>query len=84
VAAIDRELALFAPALAAKPQILVLTKKDVLQDPAVLTRAKAAARRLARPLVAISAVTGDGLDELLRAADAEVRRLDVRDPGVRA
>ena len=74
--AIDRELALYSETLAAKPQILVLTKKDAVQDDAVVATAKAEALRLKRPLHVVSAVTGEGLPGLLRAAAAAVAGLD--------
>ncbi|MBI1967239.1 MAG: GTPase ObgE [Gemmatimonadetes bacterium] len=55
-----REAALFSPALAAKPHIVVLTKADLLPlgdaVPAIRTEA---------PARAISAVTGAGIPELL-------------------
>ena len=65
------ELASFSPELAAKPMIVVATKMDVAQDPARVEslRNLAAARRLA--YFEISAVTGQGLDEL-RYAMAEL------------
>jgi GTP-binding protein len=66
--AIDRELASYAPALAEKPQILVLTKKDALQDEAPVAEARRAADRLGRKLHVVSAVTGEGLPALLGAA----------------
>jgi GTP-binding protein len=75
VDAIDRELALYSPALAAKPQILALTKKDALQDEVVLAEAQREARKRRRPLHVVSAVTGEGLPLLLRAAADEVARL---------
>ncbi len=75
VDAIDRELALYSPTLAAKPQILALTKKDALQDEGALTDALKEARRRRRPLHVVSAVTGEGLTALLRAAADEVARL---------
>jgi GTP-binding protein len=65
---IDRELALYSPVLAEKPQVLVLTKKDALQDADVLREAQREADRRRRPLYVISAVTGDGLGAVLRAA----------------
>lgn len=68
VSTIDRELALYSPTLASKPQVLVLTKKDALQDDGVLRAAKREARKQGRPLYVVSAVTGDGLAPLLRAA----------------
>jgi len=69
---IDRELALYSPILAAKPQVLVLTKKDALQDTGVLRDAQNAARKRGRPLYVVSAVTGEGLPQVLRAASAVV------------
>ncbi len=72
---IDRELALYSPTLAEKPQILVLTKKDALQDDEVLLEARREARKRGRPLYVVSAVTGEGLAPLLRAAADEVARL---------
>ena len=74
--AIDRELALYSPALAAKPQILVLTKRDALQDESVIASARVEARERDRPLHVVSAVTGEGLPGLLRAAAAAVAGLD--------
>jgi GTP-binding protein len=72
---IDRELGLYSPKLAAKPQILVVTKKDALQDDSVLSGIRRDAKRRGRPLYVISAVTGEGLIPVLRAAADEVRRL---------
>ncbi len=81
VDAIDRELALYSPVLAVKPQILVLTKKDALQDPGVLDSAIADARRRGRPLHVVSAVTGEGLATLLRAAADEIGRVGPTESG---
>jgi len=72
---IDRELALYSPILANKPQILVLTKKDALQDDDVLRAAQEDADRRGRPLYVVSAVTGEGLAVLMRAAADEVALL---------
>jgi GTP-binding protein len=72
---IDRELALYSPTLATKPQILVLTKKDALQDEDVLDEVQDEANRRRRPLYVVSAVTGEGLAALMRAAADEVARL---------
>jgi GTP-binding protein len=66
--AIDRELASYAPELADKPQILVLTKKDALQDEEPVAEARLAAERRGRKLHVVSAVTGEGLPALLGAA----------------
>jgi GTP-binding protein len=75
VDAIDRELALYSPVLADKPQILVLTKLDALQEGGVVENARREARRRGRPLHVVSAVTGEGLPALLRAAADEIGRL---------
>jgi GTPase len=57
-----REAELYSPELAAKPQVVVLTKRDLLPPdvplPGIRTQADA-------PVVAISAVTRDGLRDLL-------------------
>jgi GTP-binding protein len=72
---IDQELALYSPVLAEKPQLLVLTKKDALQDADVVPDAEREARKQRRPLFVVSAVTGEGLAPLLRATADEVARL---------
>jgi GTP-binding protein len=59
---IRRELELFNPALAAKPELVVLTKMDLSDSTAA---AESLAREIARPVLAISAVTGRGLAELV-------------------
>jgi GTP-binding protein len=67
--AINQELALFNPALAAKPQIVVLNKLD-LPDVQAAWRGLAAKLRalgVAEPL-AISAVSREGVEALLRRA----------------
>ena len=74
VDAIDRELMLHSPVLAAKPQILVLTKQDALPADFDLELARREARKRRRPLHVVSAVSGAGLPELLRAAADEVAR----------
>jgi GTP-binding protein len=75
VDAIDRELALYSPILAEKPQILVLTKKDAVQDAGVARDARREARKRRRSLHVVSAVTGEGLASLLREAADEVARV---------
>jgi GTP-binding protein len=80
VDAIDRELALYSPTLAAKPQILVLTKKDALQEEGILRDARREAKKRHRSIHVVSAVTGDGIAALLRATAAEVSRLGPASP----
>jgi len=74
---IDRELALYSPELAAKPQIAVATKMDL---PGSQERADALEAALAgegKRLYRISAVTQSGLAPLL---DATVGALDAAGP----
>jgi GTP-binding protein len=67
--AVRRELALFRPELAAKPQIVAANKIDAAaaDDPAVRALA-ARAEDLELPFFRISGVTGAGVPELLEAA----------------
>lgn len=67
--AIDRELALYSPELAKKPQVVAVTKIDVPEARAAGEKlAKLLARRK-RPVKVhpVSAVTGEGMDALLDA-----------------
>jgi GTP-binding protein len=78
--AINRELALFDPALAERPQIAVLNKMDL---PDVRRRRRQIAAKLAKRgvrLMAISAVTGEGVDELLDEVWRVLKSTD-RPPG---
>ncbi len=79
--AINQELALFDPALAAKPQIVVLNKLD-LPDvraawPAIGQGLKE--RGVVEPL-AISAATGEGVTDLLRRAATQLAELPAAEP----
>jgi GTP-binding protein len=64
--AINQELTLFNPALADKPQIVVLNKMDLPDVRASWPAVEEAMRRYGLPVLAISAVTGEGVTELLR------------------
>ncbi len=68
--AIRRELALHDERLAARPEIVAVTKAELPAAPAVH---EALAAELDRPVLRISAVTGEGLNALLAAI---VARLD--------
>ncbi len=63
---VNRELELYSPRLAAKPQIVVLNKLDLPEAQAAWPRVQAAMNRQGLPVLAISAVTGQGVPELLR------------------
>ena len=75
LATVDRELAAYGDELAAKPQIVVLTKADAIQAPDTVARVRERARQLGRELLVVSAVTGEGLPELVRETGAAVDRL---------
>jgi GTP-binding protein len=59
------ELRRFDERVAAKPEIVVATKIDALDDPARLDALRRHVRKKRLPFVKISAVSGEGLDELL-------------------
>jgi GTPase len=67
--AINRELALYSPALAEKPQIVAVTKIDLPDARAAGEKLKRAFARRKQPIDVhlVSAVTGEGLPELLDA-----------------
>jgi GTP-binding protein len=62
-----KELKLFSEELAAKPMMVVATKTDAAQDPKRISSLRALAKRRGLPFFKISAVTGEGIDELKRA-----------------
>jgi GTPase len=64
---IVKELQLFDPAVASKPQIVVANKIDALDDPSRLERLERYVARQKLPLFRISGVTGEGVDQLLAA-----------------
>ena len=70
---IDSELAQYSPELAARPQIVVANKCDSVlrEEEEHVRRFEEYVASLGRPLIFVSAVTGEGLDELVRmTADA--------------
>lgn len=67
-----RELAEFSADLASKPMLVVATKMDALQDSARLASLQRAAEARGLELVAISSVTGQGLEELKRQLAARL------------
>ena len=69
---INRELAKYDQSLADRPQIVVATKIDALDDPDRRDRLKERAAKDRRPFFEISSVTNNGLQELVRAVAARV------------
>jgi GTP-binding protein len=64
---IRRELELYNPEMLAKPQLVVANKIDALDDPARVDALEQRARALGMPFYRISAVTGDGVPQLMEA-----------------
>lgn len=62
---INRELAKYDPRLAKRPQIVVATKIDALDEPERLEKLKKRAKKDKKPFFAIASVTNDGVEELV-------------------
>lgn len=76
---VRKELALFAPALVEKPQIVAANKIDALDEPARLDSVRARAAALGLPFVAVSAAAGTGIPALLEAVWPHVAEARARD-----
>jgi GTP-binding protein len=77
---IQEELRRFDAALAAKPQIVAANKVDALDDPSRLVALSRHVASIGLPMFSISAVTGEGLPDLVEAmwrAIAAARATDV-------
>ncbi|HEX7622135.1 MAG TPA: GTPase ObgE [Anaeromyxobacteraceae bacterium] len=73
--AINRELALYSPVLAGKPQIVAVNKIDVPEarlNAAALAKALARRKKGPNQVLALSSVTGEGLDALLDAVGTAI------------
>jgi GTP-binding protein len=71
--AIVRELGLFNKDLLDRKQLIVASKMDALAGPRKLSGLKAMCTRKKLPFLGISAVTGQGIRELIGALDAMLR-----------
>ena len=69
---LNRELFLFDSALAEKPQIVALNKIDTAAAKKKLTRVRGYFRRIKKEVYPISALTGEGVPELLWALSRQV------------
>jgi len=72
---VNRELASYNPALATRPQIVVATKIDALDDPSRLESLRAQAEADRKPFFAISSATNRGISELVNALAARLDEL---------
>jgi len=64
---VRRELQLFQPSLAAKPQLVAANKIDAVDDETRVDRLAVRARELGLPFLSVSAATGTGIPQLLDA-----------------
>jgi GTP-binding protein len=78
-----RELELFDPALAAKPQIVAANKMDAVADAGAILPLQARASELDLPFVRISGASGAGLPELLELIWRYLQALPVEHAGER-
>ena len=72
---VNRELASYNPDLAQRPQFVVATKIDALDEPERLESLRARAGADEKPFFAISSVTGAGVRELVNAVSAKLDEL---------
>ena len=72
---INRELAAYDAALAARPQIVVATKMDAVDEPERVESLRQQALQDERKFFAISSVTGAGVRELITAVGHEIEEL---------
>jgi len=72
---INRELAAYDSDLALRPQIVVATKIDALDEPERLEHLRARAHEDEKPFFAISSVTGAGVRELINEVARELEKI---------
>ena len=73
---VNRELASYNEDLAARPQFVVATKIDALDEPERLQSLKQKANEDQKPFFAISSATGQGVRELVSAMAARLEELN--------
>ena len=83
--AVRRELELFQPSLAGKPQLVAANKMDAVDDPSRVDAVAHRSKELGLPFFRISGATGSGVAELLEAswarlADARTSTVDIAVP----
>ncbi len=80
---INRELEEYSPILAERPQVVAVNKMDLPETQENLERIKAAVSEFDFPVYAISAATGQGIDELVQGVSTLVAELPPPEPEVR-
>lgn len=81
---INRELANYSPDLAERPQIVVATKLDALDDPERLATLKEKAAEDEKPFFEISSVTDKGVRELVLAVSDAVTQMKLAEAEAKA
>lgn len=76
---VDRELANYDENLAARPQFVVATKIDALDDPERLEKLKARAKKDGKRFFAVSSVTNVGVKELVNAVSKSLIEMEKPD-----
>jgi GTP-binding protein len=76
---VNRELASYNPDLASRPQIVVATKIDALDDPDRLESLRARAEADGKQFFAISSATNRGINELVNALAVRLEELKATD-----
>jgi GTP-binding protein len=77
---INRELAAYSTELAARPQIVVATKLDALDEPELLASLRQQAQADGKPFYEISSATGQGVRELVFAVGRELSETEEAEP----
>jgi GTP-binding protein len=73
---VNRELASYNQDLATRPQFVIATKIDALDEPERLESLKQRAMADNKPFFAISSVTGEGVREVVNAVAAKLEELN--------
>src|SRR6202008_951519 len=73
---VNRELASYNADLATRPQFVIATKIDALDEPERLESLKQQAGKDQKPFFAISSATGQGVRDLLNAMAAKLEELN--------
>ena len=73
---VNRELAAYNPALASRPQFVIATKLDALQEPERLKSLELRAKQDGKEFYAVSSATGNGVRQLMEAVAAKLRQLN--------
>jgi len=75
---LNRELSLFDPALAEKPQVIAVNKMDVPEAPGKLPEVLRYFQKIKKKVYPISALTGEGLSDLLASLSRSLARRSER------